>query len=229
MIPVENMRDNNSDYYKAALEWEAEKYESAVKGRKAGWIVAMILLMIVLFLSMALAGLTPLKTVEPYTIEVNTLTGETRVARALEDGNITQSEALVKYWIIQYVRARETYDRQDIEQGYTKVKMLSEKNEFGKYAKAFDPNKPDSPYQVYGETTKVRVDIKSIAFLDDDTASIRVDLIEDDGDREFAQPWIITMSFQFTLQPLTEEERFDNPLGFQATSYRKDAEVVSGE
>ncbi len=229
MLATDDIRDPESDYYKEALAWQEEKYDLAIKQRRMGWIVATVFGGIASMLSFALMALVPLKTVEPYTIEVDRITGETHVSKPLKEGKLTQSEALTKYWLIKYVRARTGYDRQDIENNYVLVQMMSDKKEFARYAKVFDPKKPDSPYQRYGEKTVVEVDVKSISFLDKNTASIRIDLTEITNDKPDTTPWVVTASFQFTLEPRTEAERFDNPLGFQATKWRIDEEVETGE
>ncbi len=230
MIPTDDITDPKSAYYKEALAWQEEKYDLAVKGRRTGWIVAFFAGSIAGCLAIALMLLVPLKEVEPYTIEVNKITGETHVSKPLKAGKLTQSEALTKYWLIKYVRARTGYDRQDLEQNYSLVKMMSDKKEFLRFAKVFDPKKPSSPYQKYGEHTTVEVKVKSISFLDKHTSSIRIDLTEKTNDKELSSlPWVITMSHQFTLEPRTEEERFVNPLGFQGVKWRIDAEVETGE
>ena len=221
-----DVTDPKSDYYQEKIEWLEEKYNHAIKQRRFGWAAFRIAGFIAILLAIALVLLIPLKQSVPYTIEVDKVTGETHVKKPLEKGKLTQSEALTKYWLIKYVRARLGYDRQDIEPQYEMVNMMSEKKEFARYAKAFDPRKPDSPYQVYGENTTVTVEVKSISFIDEDTASVRLNLIETNKDgRETPSPWIVTTSYQFTLEPRTEAERFENPLGFQATSWRLDAEV----
>lgn len=230
MIPTDDIKDPKSDYFKEALGWQEEKYELAVKQRRAGWVVAFIGGTIALLLAIALMALVPLKTVEPYVIYVNTITGETRVEKSLSKGKLTQSEALTKYWIVKYVRARTGYDRQDLEQNYELVQMMSDKKEFVRYSKVFNPKLATSPYQKYGEHTTVKVKVKSIAFLDENTTSIRIDLTTKTNDKEEDPvPWVITMSHQFTLEPRTEEERFENPLGFQSTKWRIDAEIETGE
>lgn len=220
--------DKQSEYYKEQSEWNEEKYDKAVKERRVGWYAAFFLCAITAGLTTALVLLIPLKEVVPYTIEVDRLTGETQVRKPLSDGSFTQKEALTKYWLIKYVKARLGYDRQDIENSYDLVKMMSDKREFSRYDKIFDPSKENSPFQVYGDKNTVVARIKSVSFLDSDTATIRVDLIETINDRPKPSPWVVTISFQFTLEPRSEEERFENPLGFQATKWRIDEEIEQG-
>lgn len=229
MLPSDDKKDPKSQYYEEASKWNEEIYDSAIKGRRIGWFVAAIAGFIAVCLSIGIVILMPLKEVVPYTIEVNKLTGETRVARPLQEGNLTQSEALSKYWIIKYVKARIGYDRQDVEQKYELVKMMTEPREFDRFNRAFNPRSETSPYQVYGEKNTAEAKIKSISFIDKDTASIRIDLVETINDRPEVSPWVVVMSFQYTLDPKTEAERFDNPLGFQATKWRIDEEVEQGE
>jgi type IV secretion system protein VirB8 len=231
MIPADKeAKDPTSDYYKEAMNWQEERYDSAIKNSRRGWVVAIFAGSFCLLLAIALAGLTPLKTVEPYTILVDKLTGETRVVRPLKEGTLTQSEAVTKYFVNRYVQKRVGYDFQDIEETYEQVRMMSDTKSFDVYAKAFDPKKEDSPYQVYGEEVTVQAKVKSISFLGEakDRASVRIDIIETSKGKTKRTPWIITMSFQFTLEPRSEDERFENPLGFQATKWRIDAEIVIG-
>jgi len=229
LIDSEDIKDPKSDYFKQALEWQEERYDSAIKNQRRGWIVALVFGSMALMLTLTLMMLVPLKDVVPYTIEVNRISGETHVMKPLRKGTLTQSEALSKYWLIKYVRARTGYDRQDLEKNYELVQLMTDKKEFARFAKAFDPKKPTSPYQRYGEKTTVEIRIKSISFLEKDVASIRIDLTELSNDKPSTTPWVVTMSFQFTLEPKTEAERFENPLGFQATKWRIDAEVEEGE
>jgi len=223
----DDVKDPKSDIYKEKMEWLEEKYATAIKSRKTGWMIARFTLVVAVLEALALMFLVPLKSVEPYTIEVNTLTGETNVKKPLKEGVLTQSEALTKYWLIRYVRARVGYDFQDIEEQYKVVNWLSERKEFSRYAKSFDPKKETSPYNLYGEKVQLKVRVKSISFVDKDTASIRIDVtkVEVDGS-ESVTPWVVTTSYQFTLEPRSEEERFENPLGFQVTNWRVDAEVI---
>ena len=38
--------------------------------------------------------------------------------------------------------------------------------------------------------------------------------------------WVSVVRFRYTTAPLKNEYRFDNPLGFQATEYRRDQESL---
>ncbi len=229
MIHEKIKDDPKTEYYQKSLEWQEELYDNAIRQRNLGWKIATGFFIITLLLAIALVLLVPLKTTVPYTIEVNTISGETKVAQPLKKGSLTQSEVLTKYWIVKYVMARVTYDRQDLQKNYVTVQYLSDKRVFTDYDRWFDPKKPTSPFQIYGETTTVSVQVKSVSFLDKDTASIRINKIEKTVDKETITPWVITMSFAYSLEAKTENDRYNNPFGFQTTKWREDAEIASGE
>lgn len=227
----DDIKDPNSEYYKQELEWQNEKYDAAIKHKRTGWLVATIFGALSFLLAFAIAALVPLKTVVPITIEVDKLTGETQVRKPVDEGSLTQSEALTRYWLNKYVIARVTHDMQDFVERYNKVKMMSSLEEFARFEKAFDPKKPDSPYQKYGEKGVLKVKVKSIVFLKPKVASIRIETTVDKPGEKPTDPvpQIITTSFQFTLSPKNQEERLENPLGFQATEWRIDSEVITGD
>lgn len=227
----DDIKDPNSEYYKQAFEWQEEKYEAAIKHKKAGWLAATIFGGLSIVLAFGVAALAPLKTVEPIVIEVDKVTGETQVRKPVKEGSLTQSEALKRYWLNKYVKARVTYDMQDFLERYNEVKMMSSIEEFARFEKAFDPKKKDSPYQKYGEKGLLTVKVKSISFLKPEVASIRIETtLDKPGEQDAAPvPQIITTSFTFTLNPKTQEERLENPLGFKATQWRIDSEVITGD
>jgi type IV secretion system protein VirB8 len=73
----------------------------------------------------------------------------------------------------------------------------------------------------------VKVAVKNIELLTDGTARVRFETQRRDAN---AQPvvsdWQTIVSFQFTGQPMKNEDRLLNPLGFQVTGYRRDSEMT---
>ena len=41
------------------------------------------------------------------------------------------------------------------------------------------------------------------------------------------QPYAAVVGFRYTGQPMRAEDRYLNPLGFQVTAYRRDAETAA--
>ena len=232
MFSTDDLKDPKSAYYKEALQWHNEKYASANKRSRVGWIFALLFAFLCACFAMGMVAILPLKEVHPYTIEVNKLTGETRVATPLKEGKLTQSEALTKYWLVKYVRARVSYDYDDLNEQYERVRMMTTSGEFGRYAAVINPSNPRSPYHDYGQTGNAQIEMKSISLsgANKDKATIRLDIISEYEDgRKRRTPWIINTSFKFTLEPRTELERFENPLGFLSDKWRIDPEILTGE
>ena len=69
--------------------------------------------------------------------------------------------------------------------------------------------------------------IKSVQFIDGNTAQIRVLRLISINDKITTKDEIITMNFFFTDLNLTMEERLINPLGFQVSKYAIADEVFS--
>src|SRR3546814_21200680 len=78
----------------------------------------------------AVLALSPLKTVVPYVVTVDRSTGATEVTQELRgDKTITYDEAIRKYFLADYVRAREGWIPQAREEFFRKVLALSTREE----------------------------------------------------------------------------------------------------
>lgn len=218
-------------YYEESKAWDQEKYESERKRGNVAWIIAGVSVVISILLVFAVIGLTPLKTVEPYIVEVNKTTGQVEVKKPLKEGVVEKDEALDKYFINKYLLARMQYDRQSAEEDYQVVAMMSSQNVFREYYNNFNPQNPESPLVVYGKNAKVRIKPSHISYIDDDTVSVRLEewIERKNADPERPKYKVVTLSFQYLNEPKKEEDRYINPLGFEVTSYREDDEVYTGE
>jgi len=222
------IQDNN--IFEKAEQANNETYNKAMKRSFIGWIIAIIFIFFSFVSMITITVLIPLKEKIPYVVEVDKVSGETSVTKVTK-GKLTQSESLTKYWINKYVRYRTQYDYQDIEESYELVKAMTSPREFTNYHKDYDTNNLESPYRIYGENTTLKTRIKSISFIDKDTATVRIDIekkrINEDKPKHF--PYIVTLSFRFTLEPESEKEIQENPFGFQCTKWRIDSEIEIGE
>ena len=110
-------KPNNPD---AALDFEANKAALYARSNRRAWWVAGGAVSLSVLLGVALVGLTPLKTVEPYTVIVDKNSGQTEIMTVLRDGSqtIPVQRALDEYWISNYVRWREVYDWYTIQRDY---------------------------------------------------------------------------------------------------------------
>jgi type IV secretion system protein VirB8 len=170
----------------------------------------------------------PLKTVTPYTITVDRQTGYVETAQGLKPGGLSQDAAVTQAFLAQYVMAREGYDATDLQASYRKVALWSSGEARNQYLRTMAASNPQSPMKLYPPTTVIHPAIKSISMLSKNAALVRFDVERRDygspsGSR---QPYTAVVGFRDTGAPMRMEDRFLNPLGFQATSYRRDSEMI---
>jgi type IV secretion system protein VirB8 len=68
--------------------------------------------------------------------------------------------------------------------------------------------------------------VKSVSLVSPGAALVRFDTRHSslNGGQTSVQSFVAAISFGFANAPLRVEDRFDNPLGFQVTRYRRDIE-----
>lgn len=212
-------------YYADAASWAADVNGALRASRGRAYWVAGIAVAVALLEALALAALTPLKTVVPYTITVDRQTGAAQLARGVELGPLHENEALLQSVLAQYVIARETLAAADIAANYRKVGLWSAGTARNDYLRGMDRSNPASVLNGATASTEIAVTIKSIAPLSPTSALVRFSTDRRDGDGPVARSdWAAVMAFAFTGGPLSMEDRLINPLGFQVTQYRRDAE-----
>lgn len=198
-----------------------------VKMRMA-YITAIAAGVIAIALAVAVSFLTPLKTVEPYVIKVDNDTGATQVERPL-DATVDADEAMERFFLRQYVNARERYGWFSVEADFNRIRLMSTNDVFQQYARIVQSE--NGPLKVLGENGRAVVDINSITFLDlsetQQTAQVRFE-------KKFQTPagkeaiarkganWIATIAFDYSKSDMTKAERNVNPLNFRVTDYRLD-------
>ncbi|WP_043903282.1 VirB8/TrbF family protein, partial [Kingella kingae] len=72
----------------------------------------------------AVLGLTPLKTVQPFVIRVDNNTGVTDIVTTLKNEEKSYGEVVDKFWLAQYVRHREGYDWQTVQDTFDATILL---------------------------------------------------------------------------------------------------------
>ena len=220
-------KDALKSYLEEAQTWETSKTKELVKSTKLAWRVATGACILAGASVLAVAGLTPLKSVEPYVIRVDSTTGIVDIARGMRDSKTTYDEAINKYFTQWYVKYREGYTRELAEEYYKNVGTMSSPTEQQKYFEWFNPKNPQSPLVVYGTGAKVRINIKSISFIKPDIALVRYTRgIERGTDRPELTHWAATVTFKYYGASMTEVDRGINPLGFKVIDYRNDPDAA---
>ena len=217
-------------HYQEAATWAADIHGSLRASRRAAWIIAAAAVAVAVLEALALAALAPLKTVVPYTITVDRQTGYVQTEAGLKPGFLSQDQAVTQSFLVQYVIARETFDPTDLRENYRKVMLWSVGDGRAQYQNLMQRTTPNSPLNLYTATTVVAVTIKSVSLLSPTTALVRFDTMRREGGSATGetQSFAAVIAFRYTNAPMSMGDRFLNPLGFEVTRYRRDAEAPSG-
>ena len=214
-------------YFEKAREWAADTRARESRAMQAAWIIAGLATAIALFEAVALALLTPLKTVQQVTVLVDRQTGYVQALDPLHPPKITADAALTQSFLAQYVAAREGFDRATVSRDYQRVALWSAGPARAQYLALMPASNPRSPLQRFANGFILHARVKSVSRLADGVALVRfaAQLQDRSGQTQSAQSWISVVRYHYSDAPMTFENRLVNPLGFQVTSYRRDAEA----
>lgn len=227
MMKVDDAFDQ---YQREVLSWETHRVLELERAKTTAWRIATVSTVVAFAAVMAVVGMTPLKTVKPFVIRVDNATGIVDVVSDLKSEKTNYDEAINKYFVQWYVRYRQAYSFDLLEDYYFAVGALSSSIEQKRYLKEIETSNPESPIKLYGKTGRIRIDIKSISFLKPTVALVRYTRIMERGaDQAERTHWAATLTFQYGNAPASEKVRGVNPLGFEVTDYRIDPDAAMGD
>ncbi len=215
--------------FEATKMFESDIIESKNKQIKIYRNLSLFLGISVIAVSVAIAGLTPLKTVEPFVLRVDNTTGFVDKVEPYNVSRNTVNESVIRYFLARYIENREGYEWFTVQNMYDYVEATSGKSVFDAYKNYMMSEY--SPVKKLAKSMKMQVKVNGITFLDSDTAQIRFTKMIADPDGKQATgyqttKWLATVKFDFGKQIKTEQQRLLNPLGMSIISYRVDAEVI---
>ena len=220
-------------YYAQSASWAQEHSNALRASRKVAWIVAGVAAIIALALAVALLLLMPLKTVVPYTLLVDRQTGYVQSLSPIETSRIAPDTALTQSFLVQYVIARESFDRATIQSDYKKVALWSADSARSSYLSEIQVSNPDSPLTRLPPGTTIQARVRSVSPLGQNSALVRYESVQQGRNASIQAPlgWVAIINYRFSNTPMSVEDRYINPLGFQVTRYRRNAETppLSGQ
>lgn len=221
-------RESLNAYYREAGSWATDKIGALRRSCRIAWIVAAVAIVVAVSEAVALIVLMPLKTVVPYTLMVDRTTGFVQALQPLDPGQITPDRSLVQSMLVQYVIARESFDIATLQANYEKVGLWSAERARNDYLNLMQVSNLDGPLTLYPRRSIVEVRVKSVSRLNSQSALVRFETVRRDegGQYQPAQPWVAIVQYRFSGEPMSAEDRFLNPLGFQVLEYRRDPEAL---
>ena len=224
-----------------SVNFEITVTDIARRSERRAWFVAWAAILMSLILAGGYFFMLPLKEKVPYLVMADAYTGTSTVARLTEDftnQRIATSEAINRSNVAHFVLARESYDVAMMNlRDWTTVYTMSSAEVAAGYSSLHSNNNPESPYKLYGNGRAIRVKILSIVFIGGSAntapkgATVRLQrslLDKAAGSSRPLDSKIATLEFSYKANlRMDEEDRFENPLGFQVTNYRVDNDYAT--
>lgn len=216
------------DDVEIADSWATSVSADLERSRRIAWMVAAVACAIALLLAIALVILLPLKTVEPYTLLVDRQTGNVEALAPLDEQVIAPDAALTRSFLVQYVTARESFDADSLQRDYRKVALWSAPEARQRYVAQMQASNPQSPLAYMRPGGTISVEVRSISSLSTDSSLVRFTTLRSDPGGQALPPehWAAVINYGFSPAAMSEADRLLNPLGFQVTRYRRDAETL---
>ena len=133
------------DYFKEARRFDQDRVLSAIRSRRVAWTIAIAAMSTTGLAMLAIAGLTPFKTVVPYVIRVDNSTGIVEVMNGLSDGRESYEDAVTKWYAARYVSAREGFVLSEAQENFKTVSLMSQADEQQRFSVAYSGRNPESP------------------------------------------------------------------------------------
>jgi len=225
---TEDSRAALDAYYHEADSWAADRVAMLHQSRRVAWILAAIAILVAVVEAFALMFLAPLKTVVPYTLMVDRQTGYVQALKPIDDDKIAPDAALTQSFLVQYVIARESFEMDALQSNYRKTYLWSADRARADYEAAVQGSNPLSPIMVYPRSTIVETRVKSVSAMGPSTAMVRFETIRHDANGQSSTPqaWVAVIVYRYSRQPMSAEDRFINPLGFQVVRYNRNPEIL---
>ena len=211
-----------------ALDFETSRNYLINKSNKRAWLVAILSLFVTVLLVIAIVVMLPLKRVDVVAVKVDK-NGFVEIVTNLQEEVMKTDEAIDKHFIARYVKTREQYYYNTLNQDYERTQMLSSKLVSDNYIKFMTADKTGK-YETLKNKFEIEAEILSIVLNDSNgtkTSTIRVQTKEKDLTTSNVQENIkvITLTYDYLPMKQNSKSRLENPLGFVINSYRIDEEI----
>jgi type IV secretion system protein VirB8 len=230
---------SQKDVSESSKHWYQDKYQHVLVQRNIFALIAICSLGAALIAVLAVARLAPLKSVEPYLLQVDEKTGITQKVEPLSRNEYAASEAIDRYFTSMYIRVRESYNFSILRYNYSIAQVMSAPNVFNNFRRAVDPSNPQSLAATLGTQGTRDVKIRSIAYIknppipNEKTEETPEKIIQAritttdmmPNSAIVVQQWVVTINFEYASLDLNEENQLLNPLGYYVTSYQIQREI----
>lgn len=223
----------------SSQHWYQDKYQHVLTQRNVLALIAVLALATSIVAVFGILRLAPLKSVEPYLLQIDERTGITQKVNPITREEYAANESIDRYFTSQYLRVRESYNPNILLYNYNIVRLMSTRGIFESYRKQVDASAEGSLAKRLGASGRRDIKVLSVIYITNPTARGKkaqsshskimqarittIDSIPNSDDVQ--QNWIVTITFEYANLNITEQEQLLNPLGYQVTSYQIQREV----
>lgn len=227
------------DVAAGSKHWYQDKYQHVLTQRNVLALIAIVSLLMAAIAAAAVMRLAPLKSVEPYLIQIDEKTGITQRVNPLTRNDYTAYEGVDRYFTAAYLRMREGYNPSILRYNYNILRLMSTPAIFRQYRFQIDPETEGSLAARLGLLGQREVKIRSLVYITNPVDKFKKEAAPSGKimqaritttERRPNQPdtlslWVVTLNFEYANLSLNQEEQLLNPLGYTVTSYQIQPEV----
>jgi type IV secretion system protein VirB8 len=215
--------------------WYQDKYQHVLTQRNMLALIAIGALIAASVASLAVLRLAPLKSVEPYLVQIDEKSGLVQRVNPVTRAEYTADEAVDRYFTSVYLRMRESYNVNILRYNYNIVRLMSTPSIFGAFRKYVSPDNETGYVKRLGTFGQRDVRIRSMVYITNPAAKrgkveaatnakiiqAKITTVESQPNQpETEVNWLVTITFQYADLSLNQEEQLLNPLGYTVTSYQ---------
>jgi type IV secretion system protein VirB8 len=221
-LPVDSPR--LAAYYKQVESFQAERNRRARRSSRIAWSIAGVALAANAALGIAVASMLPLQRLVPLYIWLDR-DGVAHDAVSMSDLPATQSQAVIRAAIWQYVRDRESYDFADARYRYDVVSLMSAPDVRDAYQHWFLAHtNPQSPQVTVGRKGQIDTAMVGLSFVRPQVALVRYrKTVLMYGETPTTTAWESTVGFA-VIDKLPASARLADPGGILVTNYQSSEE-----
>jgi type IV secretion system protein VirB8 len=227
------------DVSDSSKHWYQDKYQHVLTQRNMLALIAVVSLFAAAVAAFAVFRLAPLKSVQPYLIQIDEKTGITQRVTPISRADYAASQAVDRYFTSTYLRLRESYNINILRYNYNVLRLMSTADAFRRFRQQVDPANEQSFAKRLGTGGQRDVKIRSMVYVTNPSDSRKASSVTTSkiiqaritttetlpNQPDLVSFWIITLTFEYADLSLNQEEQLLNPLGYTVTSYQIQPEI----
>lgn len=223
----------------SSRDWASDKYQHVVVQRNLLALISLGALAVAVISVLSVYAMAPLKSVEPYLLTIDEKSGYTQRVEPVSRNQYASNEAIDRYFLSQYLYARETYTSSLLKYNTNVVRVMSTPAVFFRFRPTMDPNVATSLPAVLKNLGQREIRIRSINYIrnpavagsgantPEKIAQIRFVVIDTFSNNSLPpENLVATITFEYASLDLNEQEQLLNPLGFTVTAYQVQKEFT---